>query len=76
MQAMKTMTAGVPSNAVIQAAADQVADIEAAVGAAMDIIAASNLDPAVARKLGIVLCAASEAADSLRETLAAPMPTE
>ena len=63
-----------PRNSVAEAAAAQIADVEAGIAAALDVLAAADADPGLAQRLRFVLHATLEAAAGARETLAVEAP--
>ena len=73
---MKTeeLIAALPRNSVAEAAAAQIADVQAGIAAALDVLAAADADPGLARRLHFVLHATLEAAAGARETLAVEAP--
>jgi hypothetical protein len=70
----KAMIGALPRTGVMEAAVAQVAEVEAGIEAALDVLAAADADPALARRLRFVLHAALEAATDARETLAVGAP--
>lgn len=72
---LETKLIGVlPRTGVVEAAATQIAEVEAGIEAALDVLAAADADPALARRLRFVLHAALESASDARETLAVGAP--
>ncbi len=63
-----------PRTSVVDAAAGQAAEVVAGIEVALDVLAASPADDALARRLRFVLHATLEAAENVRETLAVSAP--
>jgi hypothetical protein len=71
---LETGLTSMPRTRVAEAAAAQIAEAEAGIEAALDVLAASGADAALLRRLRFVLHAALEAAHGARETLAVSTP--